>query len=1271
MRIVLDLQGAQTVNQFRRIGRHSVELAQAIVRNCGDHEVLIALNGMLSDTIEPVRAAFDGLLPQANIRVWQASGPVREIAAANTWRRQAAELLREAFLASLNPDVVHVSSLFEGYQDDAVTSIGRFTESFPTAVTLYDLIPLFNPDEQVKGDVSFMDYFWRKVGHLKQAQLLLAMSESSRRDAIDALQVSGDSVANISSGLSQGFQPMEYTDRQRDATLLQLGIERPFVLCLGAGAETSSLRHLVMAFAALPITLRDQHQLVVAGVSDESRRQELRRAAKVSMLGDGTLRLLGELEDTEFPALYNLCQLVITLTTNGRIEPVALEAMACGAAVIGANTPGMSEVMGGKEALFDPLDAKTISHSLAQVLADETFRQSMQQRCLQQARKFSWEAPARSAIAAFEQLDSQQQVKKNATAACRSPRRLRLAYVSPLPPERSGIADYSAELIPELARYYDIDVITPQAEVTHPWVRANSSVHGVDWFRANAPRYERVMYHFGNSPFHSHMFDLLPEIPGVVVLHDFFLSGVQWHDEAHGVRPNAGMRELQHAHGYLAFAERFSAPSVEAVAWKYPCNLSVLQQAQGIIVHSEASRELARQWYGDGVAQGWAVVPLPRATNNTPKDARKARLIARQQLGVPQDDFLICSFGILGPAKNNHRLLDAWLTSPLAQDPRCQLVFVGENDGGNYGAELLATIRERSPGARVTITGWVSEAAYKQYLSAADVAVQLRTQTRGETSAAVLDCMNHGLATIVNAQGSMAELPPEAVWMLPDAFTDEQLAEALTLLQGDVERRCALGDQARRSVRKQHAPAACAARYAAAIETFHAAGSSQSWALTKAVAELGDSPADLQPWLDLSRCIAQNHPLPNRMRQLLVDVSALCRNDIKTGIQRVARSVLLELIQSPPAGYAVEPVYARDDGGMLLFRYARQYAARLLGCPDDAMEDAVVEFGADDVLLCPDLTGDYLIQAERNGLLQRIRNTGTRLYYVIFDLLPVLRPEFFPPRAEQEFERWLQAVARVADGVIGISEAVSQDFAAWLGRQGPQRLRPLNLGWFYLGADISASAPTSGHDATAEQKVNCLRGKPSFLMVGTIEPRKGHLQVIAAFEALWAQGVEANLVIVGKEGWTGLPESQRRTIPKIVAKLRNHPERDKRLFWLEGISDDYLEQIYAASTCLIAASEDEGFGLPLIEAALHKLPIVARDIPVFREIAGEHAFYFSGQDAASLADALQDWLQLHARKCAPCSEAMPWLSWKQSVRSLLRIILENEWAMRVMTDSRL
>ena len=98
----------------------------------------------------------------------------------------------------------------------------------------------------------------------------------------------------------------------------------------------------------------------------------------------------------------------------------------------------------------------------------------------------------------------------------------------------------------------------------------------------------------------------------------------------------------------------------------------------------------------------------------------------------------------------------------------------------------------------------------------------------------------------------------------------------------------------------------------------------------------------------------------------------------------------------------------------------------------------------------------------------------------------------------------------------------------------------------------------------------------------------------------------------------------------------------------------------SASSCLIAASEGEGFGLPLIEAASHHLPIVARDLPVFREVAGEHAYYFSGLSGEDLSNALSDWLGLFARHEAPKSDLMPHLTWSESCQQILPLIIRSD-----------
>ncbi len=1065
MRIVIDMQGAQTESSSCDTGCYTMAVAQAIVSNRGEHEIILALSGLFPATIEPIRAAFDELLPQENIRVWYAPGPVRESQPKNIWRWKVAELIREAFLDSLKPDVVFIPSFIEGYQDDGVTSIGLLSLDLVTVVALDSLTIAVT----AAGNQGEYIHILRKHEHLKRPNLLLVLPPLTAGQVCQQLEI--------------------------------------------------------------------PHERINVGW----------------MFG---------------------------------------------------------------EAGIDQQDVATQAMNLLKRFEELTIA-SPQSLCLPTGR------------------------------------RPKLAYVSPLPPERSGISDYSAELLPELTRFYDIDVIIAQKEISTSWIIKNCGVHTIDWFIQNAHQYERVFYHFGNSPYHQHMFKLLARVPGVVVLHDFFLADAQFYREAHALSLHALTRALYHSHGYGAVAERFRTGKDEEVVRKYPANFEVLQQACGIIVHSEYSRCLAREWYGKNITADWKVIPLLR----TPS-AGIDRAQSREMLGLKSDDFVVCSFGLLGPNKLNHRLLEAWLQSRLARDAHCLLVFVGDDHGSAYGAQLRKSIVNNKASNNISITGWADMAMFRHYLAAADIAVQLRTHSRGEASAAMMDTMNYGLPAIVNANGFFAELPNDAVWLLPDAFDDEQLITALETLWQDNKIREALGNRAQEHSLTNHAPRACANQYAEAIEQFYVRTPCTFHTLTKAIAEIdGFHPNDSE-CLTLSQSISHTLPTLKSKRQLLIDVSVICRHDLKTGIQRVVRALVWEMLKTPPTGYCVEPVYLTDEGKKWHYRYARDWTSSLLDCPRGWYSDDPINHAAGDQILIADYTGGLILEGERAGLFKQLKDNGVGLHFVIYDLLPIQMPEYFP-QEQVGYTEWLNAVSRVAKGVICISQATAEDLRSWLKISCPQRLQQINIDWFHLGADVENSIPTNGLLAGAEQILSRISAASSFLMVGTIEPRKGYLQTIEAFTQLWQDGFDINLVIVGNEGWKGVQDNMRRTIPEIVSRLRDHPELNKHLFWLEGISDEYLEKIYATATCLIAASEGEGFGLPLIEAAQHKLPIIARDIPVFREVARNNAFYFDGLESHHLSATIKNWLMLDAEGKAPQSTNMPWFSWAQSAERVKQIIIEG------------
>jgi glycosyltransferase involved in cell wall biosynthesis len=1213
MRLVIDLQTCQGGDAATI--RYHLAQARALARAAGTHELWLAFNGQSGERIEALRYALDGVVPQGRIVVYELP---EHGAAAQPWQRRVAEQVREGAIAALEPDLVFVPNMFG--DERMVASVGSLSDRFPTVAGCTDLTPLLRVGAPAAASHR------RRTALANAAQVIVGSPMAAA--VADAALGAGHARVVPLAPAARDAAPMVADDAASD------------VLFLASAAHPALGAVLLNAFVLLADdTRRGRKLVVIGGAADEHAR--LRTLAARLGIGAGQLAFADDGADA---LRAQLAKAAVLVCASGDQSYRALEAMTCGVPVVAASYDALAPLVGAPQALFDKADATAIGAAIGHVLADGALRQSLRAQGAALAARDTMDDHARALWSAFE--GALAAPHESAPAARRH--RPRLAYVSPLPPERSGIADYSAELVPELARYYDIDLVVSQPAVTDPWIEANLPLRSVEWFDQHAHQFDRVLYHFGNSPMHQHMFALLERHPGIVVLHDFYLGNIVHHLEHTGYAPLAFQQALYHSHGFAALADQRTI-GVNASVWKYPSNKALLDQASGVIVHARYPAELAEQWYGSASVRKWRTLPLLRARHAGP-----GRAAARAALKLADDEFVVCSFGLLGPTKRNDALLAAWLASPLSQDPRCRLVFVGAPDPGAYGRDFARQLAQARCARPVEVSGFVSHDGYRNWLAAADAGVQLRAQSRGETSAAVLDCLLYGVPAIANAHGSSAELPDDVLVKLPDAFTVAELADALALLRGDAGLRAELSVRAGDYIDREHAPAQVGRQYVEAIE--HFAGRGAGGDLAAAIARTAPADADL---LDVARAIGAN-ARPDGPRQLLVDISAMVQFDMRTGIQRVVRSVLKALLEDTPAGYRVEPVYSA--GGGAPYRYARRYMAGMLGIEHWQLDDAPVDAMPGDLFLGLDLAthGTRL----NEGRLQQFRNRGVQVYFVVYDILPLLRPEVFPPAAEGDFKAWLPMIARVADGLVCISRAVADEVANYLEAleataPSPQR-RPLQIGWFHLGADIGASDPSTGLPPAADDIFAQLAAHPTVLMVGTIEPRKGHAQALAAFELLWQRGVDVNLVVVGKQGWM---------VESTVARLRENPHAGKQLVWLEGASDEMLQKLYGSAQVLLAASEGEGFGLPLIEAAQHGIAIIARDIPVFREVAGEHAYYFDGAEPAALADAIEAWLPLHAAGKAPASTGMPWLTWAASTAQLRACILEQRWYRTLRHDA--
>lgn len=400
MRILVDLQSCQSGSRKGGIGRYSMELAKAMARRSGQHELWLALSSLLPEPIAEIRSEFSDLVCQDRIRVFDVPPSIAELTS-NKAKVRAAELVREEFLNSLRPDVIHVSSLFEGLQEDVVTSVGKLYQGANTAVTLYDLIPLVQRDRYL-ANKDALNHYLGKINNLKEAGLLLSISEFSRDEAIDILGISPEKIVNISSAADERFRPLVIPKNREISLFAKYGISRKFLMYTGSFDQRKNQARLIEAYSLLPGKIRKNYQLVIVGNGWDAIYQELRAIAKRSGLGDDELVFAGHVSDEDLLPLYNLCHLFVFPSLAEGFGLPILEAMSCGTPAIGSNCTSIPEVIGWSEALFDPRNVESMARKISDVLTDEGFYNRLCSHGLEQSKKFSWDESARIAIDAFE-----------------------------------------------------------------------------------------------------------------------------------------------------------------------------------------------------------------------------------------------------------------------------------------------------------------------------------------------------------------------------------------------------------------------------------------------------------------------------------------------------------------------------------------------------------------------------------------------------------------------------------------------------------------------------------------------------------------------------------------------------------------------------------------------------------------------------------------------------------------------------------------------------
>lgn len=403
---------------------------------------------------------------------------------------------------------------------------------------------------------------------------------------------------------------------------------------------------------------------------------------------------------------------------------------------------------------------------------------------------------------------------------------------------------------------------------------------------------------------------------------------------------------------------------------------------------------------------------------------------------------------------------------------------------------------------------------------------------------------------------------------------------------------------------------------------------------------LGQLPAaQVRNWLTLAapsptqlpKNNAPNSPGP---RQLLVDVSVIHEYDAGTGIQRVTRSVLHNLRVNPPPGFIVCCVATTHKSPY---------------CYVDATGKITTEqvaVDAGDVFLGLDLAAHLI--PHKLGQLTRWKLSGATLHFVVYDMLPLTHSAQFKPARTRHFRAWANTIIRLADSLLCISNSVQADLENWLLHNAGLTSLQLPMHIITLGGDFDAVHRSERPKLSADvlHILTKLLDQRWVLLVGTIEPRKCHGKVLDAFEILWKCNSAVSLVLVGRSGWhTEL----------LQQRIKQHPELNKRLYWINDANDSDLEEFYRNASGVVLASLAEGYGLPLNEAIYYGKPLLVRDIPVFREVAGQAASYFVDDDPLIFSATLQAWISDITLPTSP-QKIVPVTTWEDSTKGIVRAI---------------
>ncbi len=790
----------------RGIGKYAGHIVDGIIRRLGRNDKLYLVSHKESDRL-------NGLYPLAEKRIIYlgdctgednyafAYGGLKELGASSF----------EFFLKSCDIDI-YFSPWHSGIPLDFLKRIKSRCAGIKFIVTVNDLIPYVFPDVYMPNEAI------RKMNDMKTEMLrhfdhIITISEASKNDIIKYAFIPEERISVIYDA-AEGVETLPLDNSL--GGLFALGVTKDYILYTGGDDYRKNIDGLIKAFALCDEEIKSKYQLVIVC---RLYKPEFYKSIIDECNLSGIVILTGYVSDETLSVLYKNASLFIFPSLYEGFGMPVLEAMQYSLPVIAGDNSSMPELIGKNGVYFKADKVKDIARAIALVLKDEKLKNQLTVNSDERAALFSWDKCCDETFALFLSVLNEGEKKKNPLKN----RRIKIAYLSPLNPEQSGISDYSEDLIPYLSKHVDMDIFTVSANIDNKYIKENFNIFPYEDFENMHSGYDTVIYQNGNSLLHWEILKYCRKYPGIIVMHDYnqrvffdYLGNWMKNSPAEdGFILENFVLQYGRREGERLFhetkADLFGSRHIEF-------NRYAVANALGVIVHSDfaKNRILAHSPMlpVKKIYQG-----VPDYPSDIPEDTRKN---LRDKLKLGDNDIVAATFGIIIPEKRAKEILEAVGRFVSSHDggSRLKLVIAGKTWDG-FDDVLREADAKYNIKNNVIVMGRLETEDFINIMYLCDFAFNLRFPTNGETSGCLSRLLAIGKPVIVTDTDAFSEYPADVCLKVPGGCAGEVegIYNALCRLIKEPDLRKALSDNARKFMRENCSLEKVSAEYASFIKS--------------------------------------------------------------------------------------------------------------------------------------------------------------------------------------------------------------------------------------------------------------------------------------------------------------------------------------------------------------------------------------------------------------------------------------------------------------------